>query len=192
MIRTNSIFCNINSMKSPEEFLYTYSSLPNVSPFHCPFCNALGHFKSHGRYERYVIDIKGGKPVSFRVPILRIECDCGHTHALLKDTLIPYCQYSLRFILHVMRAYFKGHWTVTRICKFFQITPPTLYRLKRIYLSHQQLFFGLLAYQRAENDWFLRFIDHVAILSDFLMSFFKLSRLSFLQTHANPPSSRRR
>lgn len=150
---------------------------------------ARGMFSGHGTYQRYVIDLQGGKPVVMRVTIRRVKCDCGHTHALLKDSIIPYCQYSLRFILQVLKAYFRRSRTVRQICDDFQITPPTLYRWKRLFLAHRQLWLGLLLSKEQSPLSFLRFLDHLPVLSDFLHAFFLKAAFSFLQSHANPAYS---
>lgn len=191
MIRRNSSNCNILTNKKTTDFLYTYSEadIPDLADVNCPACRARGMFKNHGWYSRYVIDLRKGKPETYRIKIYRVKCDCGHTHALLKDTLIPYCQYSLRFILQVLKAYFRRSHTVSQICADFQIAPPTLYRWKRIFLEHRGLWLGLMKSLEQEPQAFLRFIGHLSIPSVFLSSFFRLTGFSFLQAHANPAYS---
>ena len=146
-------------------------------------------FEDHGHYSRYVIDLRQGKPETYRVDIRRVKCACGHTHALLKDMLVPYCQYSLRFILQVLKAYFRRSRTVAQICERFRIAPPTLYRFKKLFLSHRELWVGLVLSGQQDPASFLQFLEHQKIPSVFLRSFFLKTTFSFLQSHANPAYS---
>lgn len=148
-------------------------------------------YRPHGFYERYVVDFYGGGPVISLVRILRVRCNCRRTHALLLDSLIPYCQYSLRFILQVLKMYFRHSRTVEGICDFFQIAPPTLYRLKRLFLEHRELWLGLLRSQKSPLP-FLQFLCKALDLSGNLATFFRRFRISFLQSHAEPAYSQRK
>lgn len=191
MIRRFYLLCNILKAGKPSGLLYTYlgEDLPDLSRENCPACHARGMYHSHGHYYRYVIDLLGGKPVSLRVPIRRVKCACGHTHAILKDSIIPYCQYSLRFILQVLKAYFRHSRTVAQICDDFQIAPPTLYRWKRLFLVHKELWLGLLRSRELMPSAFLQFICRQPDISKFLQPFFRKASFSFLQSHANPAYS---
>lgn len=191
MIRIRSLFCNPWSIGSPDNSLYTFSEFPDLSFRHCPSCGARGQFVPHGRYCRWVIDLDGNAPVIRSVSILRVRCSCGHTHALLKDILIPYCQYTIRFILCVLRNYFSKSATVDGICRKFQIAPPTLYRWKKLFLAHRELWLGLLRSGREDPLCFLQSLDRQSCISDFLADFFHLAAFSFLQSHADPAQSRR-
>lgn len=191
MIRRIALFCNIEKIGEPSERLYTYTNadLPDLSGEHCPACGAKGMFKKHGSYRRYVVDRRKGKNVVLHLSISRVKCACGCTHALLKDTMIPYCQYSLRFILQVLRTYFRHSRTVAQICADFQIAAPTLYRWKKIFLSHRELWLGLLRSREQDPCAFLCFLSHHHALSGFLQPFFLKTAFSFLQSHANPAYS---
>ena len=176
-------------IKNPSVSLYTLSDYPDLSLLNCPACRTRGHFKPHGCYSRYVIDFWNGRPSVFLVTILREKCECGHTHALLNDFLVPYSSYTLRFMLQVLKAYLRRSRTVQKICSDFQITPPTLYRWKRLFLSHRTLLIGLLRSKESDPAYFLQFIDRVPVLSDFLEAFFRKVSFSFLQSHHNPAYS---
>ncbi len=173
----------------PSVSLYTLPDYPDLSFRNCPACRARGQFKSHGRYSRYVVDLRNGRPVVFQVSILRVKCACGHTHALLKDLLVPYCQYTLRFMFQVLKTYLRRSRTVRQICDDFRIAPPTLYRWKKLFLAHRQLLLGLLHSRESDPAYFLQFIERVLVLSDFLQDFFRKAGFSFLQSHANPAFS---
>jgi len=189
MIRIRTHLCNTQLINNPPDSLFCHSEYPDLSFQVCPACKARGFFASHGTYARYVIDLKRGKPITYQIKILRVKCECSHTHALLKDSLIPYCSYSLRFILQVMKAYFRRSCSVEKICELFCISVPTLYRLKELYLEHRHLFCGLIQSMEKDPLWFLYYIDHLPLLSDFLESFRLKYLFSFLQSHVNPAYS---
>lgn len=58
----------------------------------CPLCSHTGT-EVHSYYDRGV----KSKDSSFRLDVLRIRCQfCGHTHAILPDTIVPYSSVSLK------------------------------------------------------------------------------------------------
>ena len=62
----------------------------------CPFCHHVG-FYVNSYYERSVDDGED----SFRLLVKQIICpECGKTHAILPDTIIPYSKYTI----HVVHA----------------------------------------------------------------------------------------
>lgn len=191
MIRRISLLCNTQRISEPDDLLFTYpgDELPDLSLVNCPACRARGMYQPHGSYKRYVVDVYRGKIYELQVAVPRVRCTCGHTHALLKDTLIPYSQYTLRFILTVLKAYFRHSRTVAQICRDFCIAAPTLYRWKRVFLAHRELWLGLLRSRDSDPSYFLRFIDHQPHLSSFLHAFFLREATSFLQLHRNPAYS---
>lgn len=191
MIRRISLLCNTRKISKPNDLLFTYpqDELPDLSLTNCPACRARGMYQPHGSYKRYVVDVYGEKITELRVSIPRVRCTCGHTHALLKDSLIPYSQYTLRFILTVLKVYFRHSRTILQICRDFGIAVPTLYRWKRIFLAHRELWLGLLRSRDSDPSYFLQFIDHQRHLSDFLHAFFLKAGTSFLQLHRNPAYS---
>ena len=71
----------------------------------CPYCGAKSNMKPHDSYSRYMVTLKGDKPVTESLCVPRVKCtSCGHTHALLPEMLIPYSSYSLRFVLSVLNG----------------------------------------------------------------------------------------
>ena len=114
---------------------------------------------------------------------------CGHTHALLPSTLVPYSSYSLRFILTVLRAYFLGLKGVQQICDRAGISVSTLYRWKALFLSHKALWLGVLESLAVPHAVFLEGMDG-ALLHGFYQTF----GITFLQRlrggSPDPPSAR--
>ena len=84
--------------------------------------------------------------------------------------------------------YFRHSHTIEDLCDLFQISAPTLYRWKRLFLSHRELWLGVLRSQEPSLS-FLRFLDQTSDLSGQLENFFHRFHFSFLQSHANPAYS---
>jgi hypothetical protein len=92
----------------------------------CAACGAFGRCAPYASYTRWVVSIQRGVREEYELCVERVICNsCGHTHALLSDVLIPYGSYSLRFILHVLRAYLIRMGTVAALCVSFSIAVST-------------------------------------------------------------------
>ena len=87
MITVSVDFCNPISQK-------IYDDVINSLQFHrlaCP-CGHSGCLTIHGYYDRTV---KSGN-CDLRLHVCRVICwECGHTHALLLSSIVPYSQISL-------------------------------------------------------------------------------------------------
>ncbi|MGI6308512.1 MAG: DUF6431 domain-containing protein [Dethiobacteria bacterium] len=69
----------------------------------CPCCSYPSTLPRHGFYWRNALFLKS----HYRIPILRLKCpSCGKTISLLPDFLLPHFQYSLEYILEVVRQFF--------------------------------------------------------------------------------------
>ena len=151
----------------------------------CPCCGSTGNCSPHGSYERFAIDFQCGKPTDNRITIQRVICgSCGHTHAVLIDGLIPYNSYSIFFVLWTLAFYFSEISTVAGVCNRFGIPPTTLYRWKKAYLDHKELWLGVLDNASISVTGFIRILRRFPSFSDFLREFFRMYGKSFLQTHA--------
>lgn len=63
-----------------------------ICTLQCPSCKHHGSFKKHGYYRRYI----KANGECIELTILRLICsECGHTHAILIDAIVPYSQYLL-------------------------------------------------------------------------------------------------
>lgn len=128
-------------------------------------------------YRRYLVEMKNGEPVAHTVTVQRYCCgSCRHTHALLPSMLIPYSSYSLRFILEVLRAYFLRMDTVAGICGRAGIAVSTLYRWKKLFLTHKQLWLGILEAACRDTSGFLSQLSGGTLKRHYLTF-----RVSFLQ-----------
>lgn len=148
-------------------------------------------------YRRYLVEWEDGEPVTHTVTVQRYRCgSCRHTHALLPSMLVPYSSYSLRFILEVLRSYFLKTDTVARICERVGIAVSTLYRWKRLFLMHKQLWLGVLEAAHRANCGFLDQLSgdilknhHRALRVSFLQPFRRTVREQPLRDTGQPPAS---
>lgn len=152
----------------------------------CPFCGARGNCRFYASYERSIVDIVDGKPCWRILKVVRILCACGHTHALLPDFVVPYKQYTLLFILHILHLYFSHSMTVQKLCDTFWISPPTLYEWKRAFALHRSWWPEFVRSGRKDSLDAIIFFLSRPVFSDFTSGFWQQTLFSFLQTHANP------
>jgi hypothetical protein len=152
----------------------------------CPSCGSKGTCRIFASYERHVIDILEDRVVCRRIQIYRVLCSCGHTHALIPDFLVPYMQYSLPFILYILKLYFSHSMTVQALCEIYGISHATLYKWKRTFAKHKSWIQGMVRAQQQLNQKFLASLLSSPVFSDFTNLFFRQTLYSFLQTHANP------
>lgn len=152
----------------------------------CPFCGASHNCSFHASYERNLIDFISGRPVYHRICVHRVICsNCGHTHAILPDMIIPYSTYGIFFILRVVAEYLLHSGSVESICSRFSITHSMLYRWYRLYLEHMELWLGMLDARETSALHFLKEIvssEYASFSRDFILS----TSFSFLQSHRNP------
>lgn len=182
MIRVFELFCKLNLMNLTAKDLFLQSMVKFQPHDHkCPFCSAEHpDWKKHAVYERYLISFESGRNVSYLITIVRYRCSsCGHTHAILPESVIPYQSYSLLFILAVMRDYYIGSLTVADICEKYDIAVSTLYSWKELFLRHKKVWLGLLDDACTSSLQFLDcfFRNHLRSLKEF----FLMAGVSFLQ-----------
>lgn len=68
-------------------------------------CGHSGCLSFHAEYERSVITPSGKKTLT----ICRVICsECGHTHALLLSSMVPYSQIPAETLLEIVTAYEEG------------------------------------------------------------------------------------
>ena len=106
---------------------------------------------------------------------------------------MPYSQYSLRFKIAVLIAYYERDTSVAEVCRRFNIAISTLYAWKERLLEHKDLMLGALISMKTPALAFLRNLLGSSGLSKLLGDFFRRHAFSFLQnqsataTRSRPP-----
>lgn len=191
MIRKFELFCNLNRINKSDLQLFTEATKSiTISNLTCPTCGARHSCVSHGRYNRSLIAINAGRVAIHEIHVSRVICiSCKHTHTILPAHLIPFGSYSLFFILAVLRDKFIGRYKVAQLCEHYQISPSTLYAWISLYKIQKELWLGVIKNLPMSS---FSFLDILIQEENFLVSFFKMSSLSFLQpfpkaTNSPPP-----
>ena len=183
MIRVFHLFCKLNFKNlSAEDLFNKFMAEFDPRKHNCPWCNTTyPDWKKHAKYERWLISFEGGVTVTYRLEITRYKCSsCGHTHAILPESIIPYQSYSFLFIIAVMRDYYTRVLTVAVICDKYNISTSTLYSWKELFLRQKKLWLGLLEDAYTSSLDFLDSFCGENFRYD-LEEFFQISRISFLQ-----------
>lgn len=176
MIREKAILCKLNGIKFSDKELLD-AATPSFD--RCPVCGARGCCSPHASYTRWMISIHHGVRAEYTLTIKRVMCaSCGCTHALLPDVLIPYGSYSLRFILHVLRAYLNRNCTVAVLCGRFSIAVSTLYAWIALFNEHANLWLSVLERISRVSLQVLDFFENIDMLP---FSFFRRYGFSFFQ-----------
>ena len=160
----------------------------------CPNCGAIGLLSGHGDYCRYLTSFENGEVIDYLVRPERFLCNsCNTSHALLPDIVVPYCKYSLLFVLAALIAYFERTETVAETCDRFGISVSTIYAWKKRIAAHKDLMLGALISRKTPALAFLSDLTGGAGLSDALRMFFCEYGFSFMQnrraaaTRSRPP-----
>lgn len=172
--------------------------IESLDPFQvlCNNCKCRGDCIRYGRYDRgYLISPEDGA-TNERIFIQRMLCKaCGVTHAILPEEIVPYAQYSIIFMFLVLYQYFlrpETHRTVQEICEEFRIVPPLLYRWIRAFKKDKDKYLGILEsdkYTELEALSWLKDLPNYA--QGFAASFLEKTERMPMQTHRNPPNTRR-
>lgn len=160
------------------------SFLPELET--CPCCGTKGNCHIHAYYARRIIDFINGRPVKSEVLILRLICDCGTTHAILPDFIVPYSGYGLFFILRVLAEGFAHLSSVERLCERFSITRNQFYKWLTLWNTQKEEWLGALASTETSRLSFLKNLICMPAYSAFASEFVRRFRISFLQSHQNP------
>lgn len=84
----------------------------------CPACPAVGRYKMHGSYTRYVIYIEEEETVCERLAIKRIKCaSCGTTHAVMPGDIVPYLALSLFVVAFILMSYYVSRSPVLKVAE---------------------------------------------------------------------------
>jgi ribosomal protein S27AE len=178
MIREKVILCKLNILNISDAQLIR-AMIPQTKA--CPHCGAAGRLAPHDSYERWLICICEGVRKEEMISVPRLFCSsCEHTHAVLADILIPFSSYSLRFILHVLKAYLTGSSTVASVCDQFGIATSTLYVWIHRFKEHGNLWLPVLQRIEALSLKAISFFEDINMLPQ---AFFTRYQFSFLQGH---------
>lgn len=158
----------------------------------CPSCGAKGQCRIYASYERYIVDLADGKVVSEKIRIIRVLCTCGHTHAILPDFIIPYRQYSLPFILFILKIWFSHSMTADAIEDTYGVSYKILARWRDLYGKHKDLWLGAVRSRQIPSLDFIKDLLAWETFSDFTAGFYLKTLRSFLQSHANPANCSQR
>lgn len=191
MIRLNALDCKLKNTILSVRSLFR-QSLEQAPLFLliCPFCGAKGTCKKRGSYERSLVTFPDGKPEVLRLRIPRVQCTCGKSHALLPDFIVPYLSYSLPMILRILSDYLKRRLTIRGICEKYLVTPPLIYRFKKLFLLHKKQWLGVLRDRELCAPDFVEQLQTESY-SQFRDAFLRLTAYSFLQSHKNPTDCER-
>ena len=96
----------------------------------------------------------------------------------------------LSFILHVLGLYYTHSMTIQQIYDTYAVAHPVLYRWLRIFGRHARIWLGMTSAAATFAEDFLQSLADMDPFSSFTSGFYKLTLLSFLQTHANPTNCR--
>lgn len=112
----------------------------NVQGFKCPNCGSED-FVYYGKYKRFLIVMIDNEKKEELVEIKRVKCkDCGRTHAILPDFIIPYKQHILMYVNDVLNAKINKKKTNREICIKYGVTRQLLLRwLKQIKIIRSRL-----------------------------------------------------
>jgi hypothetical protein len=179
-------------MENISNFSVFVEAMRVFSPFSvaCACCHSMGRFVPHGGYQRYLVSLENGLPVSKRLDVKRVRCVCGHTHGLLSAFIVPYSQYGVTFQLTVLSEYYNREpgVTVRTLCERYQISTSTLYNWRDRFLYHAKLLLGVLKARAVSTKTLAREMLNLETLTNHLFHFLETHRCSFLQTgHLKTP-----
>lgn len=84
-----------------------YNNFINQLHFHMLTCTCghKGNFIKHDYYKRSVKNPEGSEVIR----VLRVMCkNCGKTHAILPDWIVPYSKITLKYHIKIIQAYLQG------------------------------------------------------------------------------------
>ena len=128
-----TLFVEENNPLTPNFYNYLISNL-QFHQFTCP-CGHSGCLSIHGYYNRS-IKLSSGK-LTFR--ICRVICEqCGHTHAILLSSMVPYSQISLSDHISIIDNY-NNHNSQNSVMNSNPFIDESCYRyIIRCYLKYWQ------------------------------------------------------
>lgn len=195
MNRIQTIYGSLQRLgKTDEELFQSAIDSIDLDTFTCHGCGASGQCRFSSHYRRHLITLENFEDPE---PIVLIPCvycpNCDYFHAILPDIIIPYCSYSLRFVLTVLYSYAFRVCSVEALCTKWHIAVSTLYNW--ISLFNRDYDCWAQAIHRIRRT-LLKSCCHILEANDLPRDFFLRFRFSFLQanqkTHSKPLPQKRR
>ena len=193
MINTFVQIIKIQKLKQTAQTLtdaFLQSFLSSCDAF-CRNCrsNDISYFV---RYTRKITDLQNGKLVDYDLQTWLFKCgSCDCTHAFLVPLVIPYGRHSLTVVIRALYEYFDTG-SVKNVCEKYQITPPTLYRWKKIFFRHKEEWLKGLRNAETTAKTFLKNIieeyEYCSFSKEFMQG--RTDRKAFLQNHRNADTHR--
>lgn len=191
MIRLNALDCKLKNTILHIRSLFRQSLQQNpLFLLVCPYCGGKGTCRPRGSYERNLVTFPDKVPEVIRLKIPRVQCSCGKSHALLPDFIVPYLSYALPMILQILSDYFQRRLTIHGICEKYLVSPPLIYRLKKLFLLHKKQWLGILRDMALSAPDFIEEL-RTGSYARFQNAFLRLTAYSFLQSHKNPANCER-
>lgn len=162
------------------------NSFSSSSSRFCRKCRSVG-IKKYCRYIRKLTDFKGGKRIDYDLSTWRFKCDsCGSTHAFLVPLVIPYCRHSILVVIRALYEYYDTG-SVKKVCDKYDISAPTLYRWKALFLKHKEEWLGYLKDAEMKASDFLKHVIEEVDYSTFSLQFMQgqPDHRTFMQNHKN-------
>lgn len=133
------------------------------------------------KYKRNLIMFTDGKPVYEKIEVPLLRCSkCGYHAVLPYLFIIPYQQYSIQFILHVLldqRKLKKEGQPLTVLFEKYQISARPYYRWRKSYDIYCRI------YMRAMNSYEMDFLDRASVsLYKLMKSIFNAAGCSIFET----------
>jgi hypothetical protein len=100
---------------------------------------------SSKRYQRNLIMLENGKQELYRISVPLLRCkQCGYHAVLPYLFIIPYEQYSIQFILHVLIDRIKYKMKLSELFKKYQIPQTTFYRWLKQYKAYYNIYIHVM------------------------------------------------
>lgn len=164
---------------STEKMLKKYENQVNYGDISCPICNSKNLVKN-GTYQRNIIFLIENDRIETNMKIQRFKCkNCGKTHALLPEFVVPYKQFSLLFIIEILNSILVKSLNKTSIT--FNVSRQIIYFWKNQFKKHHKS--RLISF--TENDINLTFSNIRQNIYDFYLNYNKKYNIFFMQHIAN-------
>ena len=179
-------FQKIKQLNFNDYDLYLYlSANSGADSFSCTSCKAPDErFVHNGGYKRHLVFLKNNRVQDTFIDIRNFKCtSCNRSHALLYSLIVPYCPYSICFLIDLIyKRLTKQFKNIQQLCEFYDITERTFYRIrKRLLTDSHRMNLLLDTYGDILAAIDSLFHSEPVLFHFFLEEFFKSCGYSFLQ-----------